>query len=75
MQINLVERLSDLGELEVVFLRNVMIYFDLQTKREVVARILPFLRSGGHLIVGHSESLNGVSDALKIVQPSVYRKP
>jgi chemotaxis protein methyltransferase CheR len=75
MQINLVERLPDLGELDVVFLRNVMIYFDMQTKREVVARILPFLRGGGHLIVGHSESLNGVSDALKVVQPSVYRKP
>jgi len=75
MQVNLVERLPDLGELDVVFIRNVMIYFDPQTKREVVARILPLLRSGGHLIVGHSESLNGVSDALKIVQPSVYRKP
>jgi len=75
MQVNLVERLPDLGELDVVFIRNVMIYFDMQTKREVVARIVPLLRSGGHLFVGHSESLNGVSEALKVVQPSVYRKP
>ncbi len=75
MQVNLVERLPELGELDVVFIRNVMIYFDMPTKRQVVARILPFVRSGGHLIVGHSESLNGVSDALKVVQPSVYRKP
>ncbi len=75
MQLNLVERLPDLGELDVVFLRNVMIYFDMRTKRDVVARILPLLRGGGYLIVGHSESLNGVNEALKVVQPSIYRRP
>ena len=52
-----------------------MIYFDLPTKREVVARVLGHLRPGGHLIVGHSESLNGVTTALTTVVPSVYRKP
>jgi chemotaxis protein methyltransferase CheR len=75
-QINLVVgALPRIGEFDVIFLRNVMIYFDLPTKREVVARMLPHLRGGGTLIVGHSESLNGVNDALKTVQPSVYRKP
>ena len=74
-QINLVGALPQIGEFDVIFLRNVMIYFDLPTKREVVARILPHLARGGYMIVGHSESLNGVSDALKAVQPSVYRKP
>ncbi|MDH4191337.1 MAG: protein-glutamate O-methyltransferase CheR [Betaproteobacteria bacterium] len=75
MQINLIAKLPELGELDLVFLRNVMIYFDMATKREVVTRIAPTLRSGGHMFVGHSESLNGVSDALKVVQPSIYRKP
>jgi chemotaxis protein methyltransferase CheR len=52
-----------------------MIYFDMETKRKVVARIVPLLKPGGHFIVSHSESLNGISDSLKIVTPSIYRKP
>ena len=58
-----------------IICRNVMIYFDLPTKREVVARILRHLRAGGYIFVGHAESLNGVNDGLKMVVPSVYRKP
>lgn len=75
IQINLNEALPQLGEFEVIFLRNVMIYFDLATKREVVTRLLPLLKPGGYFIVSHSESLNGVSDALTLVAPSIYRKP
>jgi chemotaxis protein methyltransferase CheR len=75
MQVNLNETLPRLGEFDLVFLRNVMIYFDMETKRQVVARIVPLLKPGGHFIVSHSESLNGVDDSLKIVTPSIYRKP
>lgn len=75
MQINLNQRLPEIGDFDVIFLRNVMIYFDLDTKRQVVERILPRLRPGGYFIVSHSESLNGVSEALRLVQPSIYRKP
>ncbi|MCD5995665.1 protein-glutamate O-methyltransferase CheR [Pseudomonas sp. CDFA 602] len=74
-QVNLNESLPDLGEFEVIFLRNVMIYFDQQTKSQVVARLLPLLKPGGHFIISHSESLNGVNDTLKLVAPSIYRKP
>lgn len=74
-QINLNESFPVLGEFDVIFLRNVMIYFDMETKRQVVKRILPLLRPGGFFIVSHSESLNGVIDELKIVTPSIYRKP
>ncbi|RZI63703.1 MAG: SAM-dependent methyltransferase, partial [Pseudomonas sp.] len=63
------------GEFEVIFLRNVMIYFDQPTKTQVVARMLPLLKPGGYLIISHSESLNGVNDTLKLVAPSIYRKP
>lgn len=73
--VNLNESLPTLGEFDVIFLRNVMIYFDMETKRQVVARMIPLLASGGYLIIGHSESLNGVTDELKVVMPSVYRKP
>jgi len=75
IQVNLNEALPDLGEFDVIFLRNVMIYFDQETKIKVVARLLPRLKSGGYFIVSHSESLNGVSDAVKLVAPSIYRKP
>jgi chemotaxis protein methyltransferase CheR len=75
MQINLNEALPRIGEFEVIFLRNVMIYFDQDTKRQVVARMLPLLRPGGYFIVSHSESLNGISDVLQHITPSIYRKP
>lgn len=74
LQVNLNKPLPNLGEFDMVFLRNVMIYFDLATKREVVGRILPHLRPGGYFIIGHAESLNGVTNALERVQPSIYRK-
>ena len=74
-QANLCGELPVLGSFDAIFLRNVMIYFDAQTKRQVVARLLPALKPGGLFMVGHSESLNGISDALKAVAPSIYRKP
>lgn len=73
-QVNLNEPLPKLGDFDVIFLRNVMIYFDMETKRQVIGRMLPLLASGGFLVIGHSESLNGVTDELKVVVPSVYRK-
>jgi chemotaxis protein methyltransferase CheR len=72
---NLTETPPKLGEFDVIFLRNVMIYFDMETKQKVVARLLPLLRPGGHFLIGHSESLNGVTDALKSVAPAIYHKP
>lgn len=74
MQINLNAPLSRIGEFNIIFLRNVMIYFDMETKQHVVTRMLPLLKPRGCFIVGHSESLNGVSDGLNLVTPSVYRK-
>lgn len=75
MQVNLNSTLPKLGEFDLVFLRNVMIYFDEETKRQVVRRIMGQLKSGGHLFIGHSESLNGIVDEMKPLMPSVYRKP
>lgn len=74
-QINLNEPLPNVGEFDVVFLRNVMIYFQTETKRQVVARLLAKLRPGGYFIVGHSESLNGLAQGLETIAPSIYRKP
>jgi chemotaxis protein methyltransferase CheR len=75
-QINLMNPVADpIGEFEVIFLRNVMIYFDPETKTKVVHNLLPRLKSGGHLIIGHSETLNGITDRVESVQPTIYRKP
>ncbi len=72
---NLLDDLSGLGSFDLIFLRNVLIYFDVTTKRTVVGRLVGQLRPGGLLVVGHSESLNGVCAGMEAVVPSVYRKP
>jgi chemotaxis protein methyltransferase CheR len=75
-QINLMNPIrANIGEFEVIFLRNVMIYFDLETKAKVVHNLLPRLKSGGYLIIGHSETLNGITDRVEAVRPTIYRKP
>lgn len=74
-QINLVAPLPQLGSFDVIFLRNAMIYFNRETKMEVVARMLPLLKPGGYFIVSQMESLYGLTDQLQSVRPSIYRKP
>ena len=75
LQVNLNQALPELGPFDVIFLRNVMIYFDAETKRSVVARLVERLRPGGHFIVGHSESLSGLTDTLQMLRPTIYVKP
>lgn len=74
--LNLVENTWALpGGFDVVFCRNVMIYFDRPTRAGIVSRMLRQLRPGGLLIVGHSESLAGLSPGLVTLKPSVYQRP
>ena len=75
MQVNLNEELPELDSFDVIFLRNVMIYFNDETKRQVVARVLSKLKPGGHFCIGHSESLNDITNAVQTLSPSIYRKP
>ncbi|WP_328472488.1 SAM-dependent methyltransferase [Actinoplanes sp. NBC_00393] len=70
---NLHEDFSGLGRFDVIMLRNVMIYFDMETKRSLIPRLTEMLVPGGHLIVGSSESLNAIPSRLKMVEPSIYR--
>ncbi len=72
--INLIEPLPNLGEFDIIFLRNVMIYFNVETKRKIVKNIFSKLKVGGYLFISHSESLNGVSDDFELVMPSIYKK-
>jgi len=58
---------------EVIFCRNVMIYFDRHTQEELVNRLARHLVPGGYLLIGHSESLNGLKVPFQCLKPSVYR--
>lgn len=70
--VNLMQNLPDIGMFDLIFIRNVMIYFDVETKKKVIARISRVLRPGGCLIISHSESLHGISDEFTTVRPSIY---
>lgn len=63
-----------LGKFDVIFLRNVLIYFDQDTKKHVVEQIATALKPEGYFIISHSESLHRVTDRLQMIKPSIYRK-
>jgi chemotaxis protein methyltransferase CheR len=69
---NLVESYTGLGPFDVIFLRNVMIYFDRDTRREVVMRMHGVMRPGSILAVGSAETLSGLDVPLKAAAPSIY---
>jgi len=75
LQSNLMDPRKGLGQFDVIFLRNVMIYFDNDTKRKVVSNLVPYLKAEGHFVVGHSESLNGLTEDLVPLRPTIYRRP
>ena len=62
------------SQFDAIFCRNVMIYFDRPTQEALVARFTAHLRPGGHLLIGHSESLNGIQHSLQYVQPTIYER-
>jgi len=63
------------GGLDAIFCRNVMIYFDQPVRQALVGEMERLLRPGGLLVIGHSETLNGITTTMTMTRPSVYRKP
>ena len=62
------------GPFDVIFCRNVMIYFDKPNQERLVHRFWDLLAPGGHLFIGHSESLAGVKHTYRYIRPTIYQK-
>ncbi len=72
--LNLMDKWPMKGPFNVIFCRNVMIYFDRPTQQRLITRLWELLEPGGHLFVGHSEGLSAVSHRFRYVRPAVYKK-
>jgi chemotaxis protein methyltransferase CheR len=73
-ELNLMRALPMKGPFDAIFCRNVIIYFDKDTQRDLFARIARLQRPGDLLFLGHSESLYRVSDEYTLVGKTIYRR-
>jgi chemotaxis protein methyltransferase CheR len=73
-RLNLMENWPMKGPFQVIFCRNVMIYFDSPTKQRLVQRMYDLLDPGGLLVLGSAETLSGLGHQFRHVQPSIYAK-
>lgn len=72
-RMNFMEELGVKEKLDVVFCRNVIIYFDKPTQESLLRRLTSCLHRGGHLFIGHSESLAGLALPVQQAAPTIYR--
>jgi chemotaxis protein methyltransferase CheR len=73
-QLNLMEDWPMSGPFDIVFCRNVVIYFDKPTQQRLFMRYADIIAKGGYLYIGHSETLRGVSDRFQYAEKTIYRK-
>ena len=71
---NLLDNSADFGSFDIIFCRNVMLYFGRATQEGIVGRMSERLNPGGYLLTGHTESLMGIVHKLAYVQPAVYQR-
>jgi chemotaxis protein methyltransferase CheR len=74
-QHNLLDSPQHLGKFDVIFLRNVLIYFDQDMRQRIVSRVLEALNPGGWLYTGHADTIMDLKLDLETVAPSLHRKP
>ena len=73
-QFNLMDPFPFKRRMHTIFLRNVMIYFDDHTKRQLVQKVYDALEPGGYLFIGTTETIDRNSTPFQIIQPSIFRK-
>jgi len=73
-QLNLMQEWPMRGFFDAIFCRNVLIYFDRQTKERLANRYAGLLREGGHLFIGHSESLHQLDTPFNLLGNTIYKK-
>ncbi|MEO1054234.1 MAG: protein-glutamate O-methyltransferase [Bacteroidota bacterium] len=74
-RLNLMDADYNLNSLQdIIFCRNVLIYFDKETQKHVVKKLIQYLRPGGYLFIGHSESLFEMDLPLRQLMPATYQK-
>ena len=73
-RLNLTEPWPMKGDFQVIMCRNVMIYFNRKTQEDIIRKFHALLEPGGHLFLGHSESMNASALGFENVAPAVYRK-
>ncbi|MGN0140832.1 MAG: CheR family methyltransferase [Roseburia sp.] len=74
-QFNLMNPFPFKRKMHVVFLRNVMIYFDSDTKRQLLDKMYDIMEPGGYLFIGRTETIERGSTGFRMLQPSIFRKP
>ena len=72
---NFIDRDYGLNEsFQIIFCRNVLIYFDKETQKKVLEKFMKYLEPGGFLFLGHSETIMNMNLPLKTVAPTVFQK-
>ena len=71
---NLNSEFPRLSKFDIIFLRNVMIYFNLETRNSLIKKLENLLLKDGYLFIGHSETLVNINSNLKMIKPSIYQK-
>lgn len=73
-QLNLLDDWPVRGPFDVIFFRNVIIYFDKDLQRKIFAKLMQLQRPGGILVIGHSENLSTVNNQYKLIGRTIYKR-
>lgn len=73
-QFNLMDVFPFKRKMHIVFLRNVMIYFDKETKKQLIKKVYDAMEPGGYLFVGQTETIDRSDTPFKLIKPSIFRK-
>ncbi len=73
--LNLMDPVYDIKDMfDLIFCRNVLIYFDRETQEKVISKLIKQLKPGGYFFIGHSESLSGMDLPLEHIKPTIFKK-